>query len=955
MTMNESSYNLSGHPIETEVQVRRVVRAAVIMALGAGPTVLLYSYVMMTTSAWQFAVAALAVFVYFLICLLTIWLARRGRPTLGARLLIFGYLVGFLAFSLAIANFGLLLGLTSVFLTLFLAGQLLPGKSGRQMFIASIIIGTITYLPDILFPVLPTMSDYRYAAPTIFYAYIPVVLGLLLLIYAYYALRRFSHFPLQTKLVLVLLAVALVSMGMLIFLNYWTTQRTLISSANEKLSGAAKRTASSVDSFISSNIDIIRAEAQLAVLAEYMSLPSDRRAGSPTEAQALSVLQILRNKDRHNISSYGLLDLQGVNVLDTYTPETGINRSSHDYFTQPVQTGRPYVSAVEFTGVAGAPVIHFSAPVRNGAGVIVGVLRLRYNASILQHLMFQNNDLVGQGSFAFLLDENYIRLAHGSDTTLNFKGVIPLEEAKLAELQAAKRLPDSLPQDLFTDLPELVAGLARVDTATPYFTAESQGNTADGGKEQIAAVRLRNKPWIVAFVQPQDVFLAPLQAQTRLTILLTVAVVIMVVLAATGLGRYLAGSIVRLTETARRISSGDLDARASVEAEDETGQLAAAFNVMTGRLQELIGSLEDQVQERTRELSLSIEVGQRAATMRNLSELLPTITEFIRERFNLYYTQIYFVDDVGENLILRAGTGEVGQALLARRHSLPIGGQSIGGQVAHSGQSIVVSDTAQSDIHQPNELLPETRSELAVPLLVEGRVLGVLDMQASQANTFTPDNLTAFEALGTQLASSIDSAQQWVLAQEAQQKAEEAVRRLTREGWADRLAVRPAGKLGFTYDLSHLAPLKESGPEPDGHSNTLSAAVLVQQETIGRLAVELPPGRKWTEEEHALLVTVAQQLGQKAETLRLFEITQQRAAREQIVRQITDKVRASRTIDSALKTAAEELARALGTARAVIDLNLDSVDEPAAVAAAERATGAQAAANEPGNNGQNGQ
>lgn len=954
MMMNEASYGLTGDPIETEVQVRRVVRAAVIMALGASPTVLLYAYVMMTTSAWQFAVAALAVFVYFLLCLFTIWLARRGRPAAGARLLISGYLIGFLVFSFVISNFGLLLGLTSVFLTLFLAGQLLPGKPGRQMLIASIITGIITYLPDILFPVLPTLSDYRYAAPPIFYTYIPLVLGSLLVIYAYFALRRFSHYPLQTKLVLVMLAVALVSMGLLTFFNYWTTQRTLISSANEKLSGAANRTASSVDSFISSNIDIIRAEAQLPALAEYMSLPPDQRPGSPAEALALSILQILRNKDRHNISSYGLLDLRGINVLDTYIPETGTNRSDQEYFTQPIQTGRPYVSPVEFTGTAGAPVIDFSAPVRNGTGVIIGVLRLRYNASILQHLMFQNNDLVGQGSFAFLLDENYIRLAHGFDSGLNFKGIAPLDQAKLAELQAARRLPEPLPQDLFTDLPELVAGLARVDTATPYFTAESQGNTADDSKEQVAVVRLRNKPWIVAFAQPQDIFLAPLQAQTRLTILLTVTVVIIVILAATGLGRYLAGAIVRLTETARRIAAGDLTARASVEAEDETGQLAAAFNVMTGRLQELIGSLEDQVQERTRELSLSIEVGQRATTMRNLSELLPTITEFIRERFNLYYTQIYFVDDVGENLILRAGTGEVGQALLARRHSLPIGGQSIVGQVAHSGQSIVVSDTAQSDIHQPNELLPETRSELAVPLLVEGRVLGVLDMQANQANTFTPDNLTAFEAMGTQLASSVDGAQQWVLAQQAQQKAEEAVKRLTREGWTDRLAVRPAGKLGFTYDLSRLAPLKESGPESDGH-NILSAAVLVQQEAIGRLVVEMPPGRNWTEEERALLATVAQQLGQKAETLRLFEITQQRAAREQIARQITDKVRASRTIDSAIKTAAEELARALGTARTVIDLNLHPVDEPAAIAAADRATGAQAAANGPGGNGQNGQ
>lgn len=951
--MNESSYRLPGDHIETEVQIRRMVRAATIMALGAGPTVLLYTYVLLTTSAWQFGVAALAVFAYFLICLFTIWLARRGRVMFGGQLLILGYLFGFLSFSFVIADFGLLLGIASVLLTLFLAGQLLPGKPGRQMFIASIVIGIITYLPDVLFPALPDLADYRYAAPAIFYAYIPVILGALLISYGYLTLRRFTHYPLQAKLILVLLTVALVSMGLLTFLNYWTTQRTLISSANEKLLGAAKRTAISVDAFISSNLDGIRAEAQLPVLVEYMSLPPGQRAGSVTQAQALTVLQILRNKDRHNISSYGLLDLQGINVLDTYTPEIGIIRADQEYFTQPVETGRSYVSPVEFVGSAGGPAIHFSAPVRDGTGAIIGVLRLRYSASILQHLMFQNNDLVGRESYAFLLDENYIRLAHGSDPGLNFKGIVPLEEGRLAELQAAKRLPSPLPKNLFTDSPDLLQGLSRVDTAAPYFTAEGRVSTEDDGGDQIAVVRLKTRPWILAFAQPQEVFLAPLQAQSRLTILLTVAVVFMVSLVATGLGRYLAGSIVRLTETARRIAAGDLTARASVEAEDETGQLARAFNFMTNRLQELIGSLEDQVRERTQELSLSMEVGQRAATMRNLSELLPTITEFIRERFNLYYTQIYFVDDIGENLILRAGTGEVGQALLARRHSLPIGGHSIGGQVAYTGQPIVVPDTAQSDIHQPNDLLPETRSELAVPLLVEGRVVGVLDMQANRANTFTADNLTVFEAMGTQLASSIDSARQWTLAQQAQQKAEEAVKRLTHEGWADWLAARPGRKVGFAYDLSTVTPL-EAGPEPDEYT-TVSAEVLVQQEPIGRLAVEIPPDRSYTKEEQALLATVAQQLGQKAETLRLVEITQQRAAREQIVRRITDKVRASRTIDAALKTAAEELARALGRARTVIDLDLAMVDEPAPVSAADEATGARAAASESGSMGHNGQ
>jgi GAF domain-containing protein/HAMP domain-containing protein len=433
-------------------------------------------------------------------------------------------------------------------------------------------------------------------------------------------------------------------------------------------------------------------------------------------------------------------------------------------------------------------------------------------------------------------------------------------------------------------------------------------------------------------------------------VLLTTFITLGVALAALGLGQFLARPIVRLTGVAQRVTAGDLEVQAVVESRDETGQLAEVFNQMTGQLRSFIGSLEDQVRERTAELALSMEVGQRAAAIRSLDELLPTITEYIRAQFNLYYTQVYFVDDLGQNLVLRVGTGSVGVQLLARRHQLPIGLGSIVGRVVAEGKSIVVPDTQNSEIYKANPLLPETRAELAVPLKVEGRVIGVLDMQANKANTFTENNLTVFEAMATQLAISIDSAQQWALAQEAQRKSEEAVRQLTRQGWAEGLASRRKS-LGFTYDLSTIAPLpnyrqiSDVGLEiTDGQleienpkstrggqseiENRLAVPVVVQNEPIGQLAVEVPSQRTLSTDERGILAAVAQQLAQKAENLRLFEQTQQRAAREQIARQIADKVRSSRDIESALKIAAEELAKNLGVARAVVDLQVAPVDEP---------------------------
>lgn len=379
--------------------------------------------------------------------------------------------------------------------------------------------------------------------------------------------------------------------------------------------------------------------------------------------------------------------------------------------------------------------------------------------------------------------------------------------------------------------------------------------------------------------------------------------------------------MVTATET---IAAGDLDSRVAVTSRDEIGHLAIAFNKMTDQLRQLIGSLEDQVHERTAELSLSMEVGQKAVAIRSLEELLPTITEFIRDKFDLYYTHVYSVDDIGENLVIQAGTGDVGRELLAQRHSLPIGPGSIVGRVAASGEPVLVSDTETSDVHKPNPLLPDTRSELAVPLIVEGQVIGVLDMQSERVNTFTEENLTVFEAMATQLAISIDSARQWSAAQEAQRKSEEAVRQLSRESWAEKLA-REKRELGYIYDLSTVKPISESNGETAGGG--VSAPLVVQNQPIGRLAVNKPPNRPWTSDEQELLSAVAQQLAQKAESLRLFEQSQERATREQIARQITDKIRASRDIEAALKTAAEELSKALSTSKAVVDLKVSETEQ----------------------------
>jgi GAF domain-containing protein len=639
----------------------------------------------------------------------------------------------------------------------------------------------------------------------------------------------------------------------------------------------------------------------------------------------LSTLLALKQRDPAYIISYALLDTQGRNLLDTLASDIGTNESDQEYFKKAIQSPQqPYVSSVIFPEMTDAPVFYISSSVRNADGDVIGVLRVRYSAIVLQQLTSSSSYfLLESKAFGILLDENLLRLADGARPSELFKLIVPPDPATLANLQENRRLPNRPVEDLSVNLPDFAQGVTnRIDQ--PVFTAKVYPGENDQDQvDQIAVVALKSRPWVVAVAQAPEISEIPIQDQIQDSLLYTIVIGMVVAVGAFGLGHYLTGPITRLTTVAQQISGGDIQAQAAVEAHDEIGQLAEAFNKMTAQLRHLIGSLEDQVQARTTELTLSMEVGQRAAAIREISELLPTITEFIRQQFDLYYTQVYFVDDLGQNLVLQAGTGNVAQELLARHHSLPISKGSIVGRVASEGRAVVVSDAIASEIHKPNPLLPETRSELAIPLIVEEQVIGVLDMQAKQPNTFTEENQTVFEAMGIQLAIAIDSARQWALAQEARQRSEQALRQLTRETWAETLTSR-RGEWAFSYDLSAVTPLTATQ-----QNGGVVVPVVVQNQTIGQLSVHPPEGKILSADEQALLSAVSQQLAQKAENIRLFEETQQRATREQIARQIADKIRASRDIEMAMKTAAAELSKALGTAKAVVSLQVaDSDDHP---------------------------
>ncbi|HNS60222.1 MAG TPA: GAF domain-containing protein [Anaerolineales bacterium] len=364
--------------------------------------------------------------------------------------------------------------------------------------------------------------------------------------------------------------------------------------------------------------------------------------------------------------------------------------------------------------------------------------------------------------------------------------------------------------------------------------------------------------------------------QTQSTFLLSIMIFLIVLLVVGGislmLGQFLATPLTQLTETAKEVSKGNLNVRAEVQTRDEIGTLASTFNIMTDQLKDLIGSLEQRVADRTRNLALAAEVGRSVSQVRALDVMLKDACELILKEFNLYYVQVYLTDPGASNLRLEAGTGSVGAQLVGRGHSLPLNTGSINGRAATEKNSVVIPDTSRSATFRQNPLLPETRGEMAVPLIVADKVVGVLDMQSSQPGVLTEEILPAFEALAGQLAVAVQNANLLAETEEARAEVEKQARRLVRQGWNEHLdAIHKPEQLGFVFDHNNVAPLSTADESQlSENGKAVSAPIAVTGESLGSLVVELDDEVR-AEQTSRLVDIVARQVAQQIENLRLLE------------------------------------------------------------------------------------
>ena len=391
---------------------------------------------------------------------------------------------------------------------------------------------------------------------------------------------------------------------------------------------------------------------------------------------------------------------------------------------------------------------------------------------------------------------------------------------------------------------------------------------------------------------------------------------ILALLLGAGFSYYLAKAvsdpIYDLIKTFNKIEKGDLTQRAPVSSTDEMGIVTMQFNRMVARLESLQSTLEQQVVERTKQLAASNEVGRAAASSLDPEQLLARVVPLFPEQFGYYYAAIYVLDPSGKWAELKEATGEAGRVLKQNHHRLEVSGKSMVGTAIREQSPRIAQVASDEKQRMENPLLPYTRSEIALPLMVGDRVLGALNVQSTREADFGPQVIETMRNMAGQVAIALENARLFQEAQQVIRELRTVQQQYLLEGWT-----------GFAEDNEKLE--YRIGDEEDENSRKLEVPISLRDQILGQIMLE---GQgEWSAEQQTLVDAVATQAAIALENARLVSESRQIALRERMVADINSKIWASATIDGVLQTVIKELGRRLNASSATIELTIDPGEE----------------------------
>jgi len=268
-----------------------------------------------------------------------------------------------------------------------------------------------------------------------------------------------------------------------------------------------------------------------------------------------------------------------------------------------------------------------------------------------------------------------------------------------------------------------------------------------------------------------------------------------------------------------------------------------------------------------------------------------------------------------------------------------VGVEGIVGTVARMGEARIALDVGEDAVYFDNPDLPQTRSEMALPLIAGGEILGVLDVQSIEANAFSEDDIPTLQILADQLATAIQNARMLRDTQEALFAARKTTSEISQHGWQALLQnIGTTGYVGLVHgevipateklDTNTQQALSIGSYVVSKDQHTISIPIITRGQTIGMLRLTKPSHvEPWTPDEIADVENLSDQISNALESARLYNEAQRHATRERAISEMTNNIGASTDMDTILRTAVSELGRQISEAKIAVELNTEFEQE----------------------------
>jgi GAF domain-containing protein len=363
---------------------------------------------------------------------------------------------------------------------------------------------------------------------------------------------------------------------------------------------------------------------------------------------------------------------------------------------------------------------------------------------------------------------------------------------------------------------------------------------------------------------------------------------------------------------------------------------------LAGEIEKERGRLAEQVLERTKalerhnaQLEAATQVTHHAASALDMDELVLQVATSIGNQFGFYHTGIFILDATGEWAELKAASGIKAEQILASEHRLHVGGVGSASSVTSQGEPRIVSDAMTEAMFFRSPDLPDTRSEITLPLRARNRTVGLLNLHSTQPQAFSREDVAVLQTLADHVAMAIGNAYLFQQVQQSLAAERRTAAQLAQQAWQGLLrAQRELGVVRNKDGLTALSPAVDAQrPEMEiarqtgkatldaSSRRSLAVPVKVRDRVIGVIDARKPEGA-WTQEEIALVETLTDQLGVALDSARLYQDTQRRAARERLIGEVAAHMRERLDVDGVLKAAAQEIGEKLGLHDIAIQLEM---------------------------------